>query len=278
MTDRGSTFARALPSLAPTALYVTGEEYLLITSLASLSSVALTISGRMLDVNGFVVPFSDQHVANSDRTAATSVIRIGEGWLTDVTAIVTGASPQIAQAFVRVDVARGDGSPRNILATLLQGNLNAAQRLAWPGTPIMSTLIAPGALRSITGTDPAANTEVSEAVPTGARWRLHHFLVTLVTDANVASRQTTLIIDDGTNTFYRAQASATQPAGTTRNYVVYPAGIAPATNSPDLILPTTPGLLLPAGARLRTSTALIQAGDNYGAPQLLVEEWLEGVA
>ena len=35
-------------------------------------------------------------------------------------------------------------------------------------------------------------------------------------------------------------------------------------------------LILLAGHRIRTSTSSLQAGDDWGAPQLLVEEWLEG--
>ena len=97
---------------------------------------------------------------------------------------------------------------------------------------------------------------------------------TLVTDATVAIRQVTLIVDDGTNTIWQADGNATQIASLTRNYNFFPWSALPAAAGTEIFGFVPPNMLLQAGFRIRTSTALIAAGDNYAAPVILVEEWL----
>jgi hypothetical protein len=268
--------ARLLPALAPHGTYVAGDEYLLVTSLNALASVTITVSGRVLTREGKLTPFVDSHVANSDRTAATSRIGLGEGWLQEITAIAAGATPTLGQTFVRVDLVRGEGNGRTVHATLLQGEVTAAQRLAWPGSPLNTTLDSAGALRSLTGTNPAANVEISETVPTGARWRVQSLRAALVTDANAANREVAITFDDGTNVYAEAHAGANQAASLTRQYTAAVGGVRGAAATGTGILIAMPSLILPAGHRIRTSTTNRQAGDDWGAPQLLVEEWLEG--
>jgi hypothetical protein len=265
-----------LPTLAPSGIYVAGDEYLLVTSYNTLANATITVSGRMLGTGGRLTPFEDRHVANSDRTAATSAIRLGEGWLQEITAIAGGGAPVIGQTFARVDLVRGEGAARSIHATLLQGMLTATQRLAWPGSPLGTTLGAPGALRSLTGTNPAANTEISETVPTGARWRLVSFRAALVTDANAANREVALTFDDGTNVYMEAHAGVNQAASLTRQYTASIGAVRGAAATGTGILIALPEVVLPAGHRIRTSTTNRQATDDWSAPQYLVEEWLEG--
>lgn len=276
MTDRSSTLTAPAPVLAPGGKYVTGDDNLLITSYASIPNARIVISGRMLNEDGRPVPFRDEQAANSDRTAKTSVVRLATGWLTDVTAIVSGASAQLAQVFVRVDLVRGDGAGAQVLATLIQGALNAAQRLAWPGSMVTSMHAAGGALRSVLGTDPAANVEISETVPTGARWRVRALRFALVTDVNAANREVAITYDDGTTVYAEAAAGANQAASLTRQYTGAITGVRGAAATGSGISIALPDLTLLAGHRIATATTNRQAGDNYGAPQLLVEEWLEG--
>jgi hypothetical protein len=131
-------------------------------------------------------------------------------------------------------------------------------------------------MRSITGTDPAAGVEISETVPAGVRWRLLSFRAVIVTDATVANRQPSLIVDDGTNTVHQSGANAAVAASAGAGYM-WGAGVGAfgATGNGNQGSVPNP-LMLAAGFRLRTSTLLFAGGDNWGAPQYLVEEWLEG--
>jgi hypothetical protein len=128
-------------------------------------------------------------------------------------------------------------------------------------------------LSVVTGTDPAANTEVSETVPANGRWRVLAMRVSLVTDATVANREVSLQFDDGTTAFFAAAANANQAASLTRQYSVGTAGErGAAATATDILIPAPSDVVLLAGHRVRTSTTNRQAGDNFGAPTLLVQE------
>jgi len=119
------------PALGGPGIYVTSDDALRLTTLNSVASVTIALTGRFLTPDGRrVQPFQERHVPNSDRTAATSDFPLADGWLANLSAIVTGAAPQFGQTFVRVDLIRGRGTAAVVLATLLQGFVTSAQRLA----------------------------------------------------------------------------------------------------------------------------------------------------
>lgn len=130
-----------------------------------------------------------------------------------------------------------------------------------------------GRLRTIVGTDPAAGIEVTETVPAGARWRLVALKVTLVTDATVANRFPVLTIDDGTNVVLAVSVAtavtATQTA--TFSFADVGANAAPVITAGVVSFPKDFSLF--GGYRIKTLTTGIVAGDNYGAPVYLVEEF-----
>lgn len=129
-----------------------------------------------------------------------------------------------------------------------------------------------GVLKVVVGADPAANAEVSDAVPANKVWRLIAVLLTLVTDANAANRRTHLTLDDGATVFYRRGSNAIQAASLTQNYSF--ASEAGEAAVRDLFAADPmPVIDLPAGARIRTVTVNRQVGDNYGAPIYYVEEF-----
>jgi hypothetical protein len=268
--------ASAPLAIVPSGLYVTSDDALLLTSYNAAASVTLRIGGRVLTPDRRVVPFEASQVANTDRTAKTTTVQVGEGWLQSLSVVVSGGSPIPGQTFVTVDLVRGSSGARTVHATLVGGPVTTTLRQAWPGNVLHGPLDHRGALRSVTGTDPAANTEIAETVPTGARWRLRSLRVTLVTDANAANREVSLLVDDGTATLYAVPSGVNQAASLTRNYSFAAQAVrGAAATSGDIIVPI-PDLDLRAGYRIQTSTANRQATDNFGAPQLLVEESIEG--
>jgi len=83
------------------------------------------------------------------------------------------------------------------------------------------------------------------------------------------------VIDNGATGHLVASGANTAAASQTVTLGVGAYGYPVGTNN-SFITVAIPGLVfLMGGDRIRTSTGSLQAGDNYGAPQLLVEEWLE---
>jgi hypothetical protein len=130
-------------------------------------------------------------------------------------------------------------------------------------------------LRSITGTNPAANAEISETVPTNARWRLLALQVSLVSSSQVANRELALTFDDGTAVFARVPSGFTHAASLTRVYSSFHHAERNTQAQDTTKNFPLPRIDLPGGARIVGVTTALQTLDNYGAPQLLVEEWIE---
>jgi len=268
---------RLRPSLVDSdAIYVTGEDSLRVTSFNSLAGVVLAVEGRFMGYDGVVVPMVERHVPNSNYTAATSFVTLGEGFLCNIQVRATTGAPGQGQCFVLVEIVRGRLGAVQPLGTLLQGYASDVQRLAWPGSSLSSSVAGTGVLRAVLGTNPAAGVEISDAVPVGARWRVVSWFAALVNDATVGNRRVTLIIDDGANILHQVEASADQTASQTRSYEAYATGVAPDLSGTVFRLPSPFPLDLAAGSRLRTSTAGLVAGDNWGAATILVEERIAG--
>ena len=138
-----------------------------------------------------------------------------------------------------------------------------ARAFNWDSIPVVMKL----------GTDPAAATECADVVPAGKRWLLMAMSFKIVCDANVANRSPSVYIDDagGTPRYIYARTFGNITAGQTANLQLCP-GLTVETTAGVLEFLNLPTLELPAGTRIRTSTSLIQAGDNYAAPVFYVRE------
>ncbi len=265
------------PALADSdAIYVSGEDHLRVTSFNGTAGVTLVIEGRFINVEGRVIPLQEVHTPNVDRTAKGSTIILAEGFLSNLHVRALAGSPPSGSCFVIVELVRGTGTQGIALGALVQGYATASQRLAWPGWSIMGSTQGAGAVRVIVGTDPAAGVEILETVPAGARWILRAFRFTLVASAAAANRRPTLIIDDGANEVWRVGSNVNQVANETS---IYEAGAGAPFATLDarvFSLPLPVDLALAAGSRIRTSTAALDAGDNYAAPIYTVEEFIAG--
>ena len=229
-------------------------------------------SARVLQIRGMgkEQAISADIVTSSDRSLVSSVIDI-----TDVPIFLTAkasvAGVKRGELYVKVFL-RVDGV---IVALLMAGYVHDTSNIAYPNGKIESSIEGPGLIRSITGTNPAAGVEISETVPTGAKWRLLALRVRFIPSADVATRSPMLQFDDGTAVFFLADPSQTVTAsqdfgwgfglGTER--------LIPTNDSKQWGVPTE--IFLLAGYRFKTNTSSIQAADNWGAPQYLVEEWIE---
>lgn len=131
--------APAIPSLPIPALsgdaglYLSGEEWLRVRSLGDGAGRALAVSGRYLEIgSGQVRPFASRHVPTSVVVPDVTDIPLGECWLQSITVNPEDGLPITPAIFVRVDLVRGRGAAGIILATLLQGELEALRALASP--------------------------------------------------------------------------------------------------------------------------------------------------
>jgi hypothetical protein len=131
--------------------------------------------------------------------------------------------------------------------------------------------------KRVAGTDPAANNEVSDAVPTGKTWWLLAVTVALV-QGITQTPQPILVIDDGAASIFESFGStAAQAVSTTCQYTwagdVQLTGQVGATTNVHSVAPLPQNLVLPPGYRIRTNTIGLGANSNYGVPSYYVIEF-----
>lgn len=124
-----------------------------------------------------------------------------------------------------------------------------------------------GNFRSISGTNPAAGAEVSEVVPTNALWLLRAMQLPIVGGA--AAFTPRLAFRDGSDNEFWNSKTITVAGGATESINFGLQGDSPEAAHSSLSLPF---LYLPEAYDF--TTLGITADDDYGVPQLLVEEWL----
>lgn len=259
-------------------LYVTGEDALCLTVFNAAAGAIVTVSGRMQQLGeARPKPFSQTLTPATDRSASTVRFAIGEGWLLNAQAIVTGGTPAIGQTFARLSLCHGTTTNALELFTMAAGYVTAKMPLSYPGSGVLASVEGAGALRAIVGSTPGVGAEISETVPTGARWELVALVAQLTASATVASRLPVLVLDNGANGFTFTGQQGAQPAGTADIYTF-------AQGMPSLAVgassvgasPIPIGVRFGAGFRIRTSTGGLQVGDQWTAPTYLVREWIEG--
>jgi hypothetical protein len=261
--------------VAPDGFFLSRMDTVQFSVFNSASSIVVGFRGLILSPTGEVLAFERDITPTTDRAATTEDHQVGEGLLIYLTALLVSGNASRGQTYCRVRILKGKGAGALPFAVLLQGYVSDDYSPSWPHGKQEGPLEGPGVLRSVTGTNPAAGAELSETVPTGARWHLHSLSASLVSDATATTRRVRFLVDDGTTVLGEWSELTGQTASLTGVYTFATQGVnLNYTNNVASVPAPITGQLL-AGWRIRTTTLNLAAGDNWGAPQLLVEEWIE---
>lgn len=259
------------------AVFTAGDESLVCSVLNALAGVRVRVAARFMHLDGRVEPIVDTFTPATDRSVSVKRIALANGWLLNAQVAVVAGAPLTGQTFAVLSLARGRTGAFEELATFAAGPISAVHRVAWPGSPIQSSIEGAGALRSIAGAVPAAGAEIAETVPTGARWELITFEALLTTSAAVANRVPQLVIDDGATPLYRVGAALNQAASLAHRRSWFQGAPAPyLDNALNVPMPLPANVRLGGGFRIRTITTALDALDQYSSIQYLVREWIEG--
>jgi hypothetical protein len=230
-------------------------------------------STRILQIRGFCEDSQiiADHTTNADRSLASSTVSVtGIPTMLTIRCATTGIKRGACyvKVFLRIE---------GIIAGMLAcGYVTDTNKPQWPGGLNESSIEGPGLIRTIQGTDQAAGVNISETVPTGARWKFKSMKAPLVADATVINRYPHIQFTSGGSTFADFYNIVAHTAGLTINYTFTDqGGITTGGSSGYQNIPTQKDILLQAGDIISTITIGLQAGDNWGVPILEVEEWIE---
>lgn len=265
---------RILPS--PNQFYLTGEDRLRIVSANSLAGVALKAQCRTANIQGETVAHSFDHVPNTDRSTQTTEHVLGTGSVLNVTVFASAGAPQMGHTFVKVELVRGAGVAAIVLGTLLAGYVTRTQALGFPGSPIVPSLQGEPLVRFILGTVPAPGVNISETVPTGARWELLSVRFNLQSSAVAGTRRVVISGFGGGLTGFTAIAASTQIAGELWSHSWATGLIGRADGTIGLVQSELPGrVILPAGGGWQSAVFNIGVADQFSSIASVVREWLE---
>lgn len=269
-----SISGRIIPATFP--FYTTGEDNLRIVSFNSAASVKLTLSARLLGVDGRPSPSVWFHTPNTDRSASSNDFPLSGQTLLNVRVVATSGSPLVGQTFVIVQLIRGIGAAAIVLGTVLQGYVTTTQGLGWPGSAIVSSTDGEPAIRTIVGTTPAAGVDILETVPTGARWELLSVVADMTTGAGGAATAGYFSIDDGVNVYNRVRSGICGGAGVTCNFA-WSQNVQFQSIAAGVIFnlqPLAANRML-AGHRFSMQNANGAGNKTWSAPVYNVREWLD---
>lgn len=259
----------------PAPFYLAREDQLVVSIYNSVAFATVFLGTRFLRPDGIIVPVVRTFQPTSNRVLNTFTVPPTEGFLLGLQ-IGTTSVVQPGQCYVEVLVNRPQAPAGTELHTLVAGYVTTAMRPSWPTSPPRDPREGPGALLKVTGTAPGPGLEISQTVPTTARWRVRAVRLDLTTSATVATRRVGIVFDDGAAAYYVYNATATQAASLDFGYNFGLAlGFEQTAAQGVQVSVGLPDLLMIGGHRIRTSTGSIQAGDSYLAPVFLVEEWID---
>lgn len=258
-----------------TGLSLAPNDRIFIRTHNAAAGITIGIRARTLEPDGSINEHAFTTVPTTARVLSADSFDVGEAVLVGLTARAEAGTVRRGQCFVQVGISRGGTLVSELSTVLISGYVTGDGLLAWPGGLLRDSVDGLGMLRSVTGTNPAAGAQVSETVPANTRWLLRALRVALVTSAVVAVRRLHVIIDDGATTQLEVTAGDTQAASLTQLYHVGSWGYAPALADTIAVVPLPPDVYLLQGWRIRTTLTLGDVGDDFGAPQMLVEEWIE---
>jgi len=172
--------------------------------------------------------------------------------------------------FIAINSWSSVAASLTLRGTLEQGKVETG---GWTGTDEDRTS-GQGNIRTITGSDPAAGAEFSEAIATNSRLKLRAIKVTFVTDATSATREVTVTNSDGATVFSEQLPVTTHVASTTRVYTWARGGHSQIPAVSQIITTNFPDYILDQAYVTASLTKSIKAGDDFAAPLLHGEEFL----
>ncbi len=260
----------------PAPAYVAPSAQLFFQAFSIVGSVQVTyaVMARLLRFDGQVIPFEKEFLFVNGNGSA--LIPLAEGFLLQVSVrLISGfilSGPGETYCILNI---RQTAGPTFVDQPLIADYVTPTYNPSWPTGRFAQPQQDRGSIRAGAGGDPAAGAEISVTVPTGARWRLISFTANLITSGVVVNRRVALVHDDGVNVYARAFCAANILASS-NVFFTWADSYPVFANFDNQQMSALPGQdMLIGGFRIRTLTLGLDAGDNWGPPQFLVEEWVD---
>lgn len=245
--------------------YLEPGEFLYLEASSTDASATLRLSGKFLSADNEIRSFSEDMVitGTGNQTAVTS--RIGPCWLMGFSVRVVAGTITDGEIVASVHVARAGASTPVHVMTLASGEVTNTRALGMGAFLIRgaeSTTAQPTIVTTLIS-NPAAGDEAIFTVTASEVWEVQSVFLKLVTSATAGNRAVAIIVDDGTNILFEAEASVLQAASQTYFYNFSAVGAIWSPAATNVYQIASPRLMLGAGYRIRTETTNQKVDDQY---------------
>jgi len=284
----------------PSLVYVQRDDLLVVNANTQLAGGdVLTITARLLEptaqtpaqplpaaqaMNSIGVTTGPGHIQPIQQTlkvaaggaTASVVVPLMEGYLLSV-AVGSANALTIGETFVSAYIGRGSpgGATPAPAQLLIADYLTSTIPAGWPSVFLRQGSANSGALSTAIGAVPLVGHEWIYTSPTHIRTRVHSITAALSASAAVANRLVRIVLNDSTpTTLGLFTAAVTQTAGTVfrYNFALGFDHVSDGTGNKNVDAPMPQIDLLP-GSQLASQTDGLDAGDQWTAPVLVVEQW-----
>lgn len=225
-------------------------------------------------VTGTIITIAQDVALPTIRTIGSINLFPGEGFILSVNAFCVQSSTR-GRTFARVGIFRAPIAVPQFTQVFISDYITNSYSTAWPSGTQRSPQEGPGFIHSVQVGNPAAGADWIFTAPATSRMRIASFNAVFTASAAVANRTVSIVIDDGVNTVWTDDLSAAITASQVINMSLTTLPVLTGSIVTTLHATLPPGLIMPGSFRMRTVTNSIQAGDQWSAIWLNVEEWLD---
>lgn len=262
----------------PAVRYLSRDDRFYILSYSLSPNTELALRFRIMQPDGRIERLDYRHVTSPISGSSTLEDFAGmEGFILSAGVFTAAGDRGPGNTYVQIGVLRGTVESGNFVDSLAAGYVIGLGGVSYPAHGIRTRDQVEGEMFREFGTNPAAGNEITEQVPAGRIRRLVYFAAALTTSSTAVTRTPTLeVLDDALTHVARFWSPRGHTAGQTWRYQwmlnisVY--GGAQGTS----IIPISWDLDIRENWFIRTNTANLQAGDNWGAPTFIFRDRIAG--
>ena len=163
-----------------------------------------------------------------------------------------------------------------VVQELTAGPVQRDKGITFPNSSTPTQRPDGGKITSFALGNPAAGSEFAFSSPANQSYRLLWVRFRLITDATAAIRRVHLVLGDSGGVGFDAIAGAAQTAS---QNILYTAAAFPsmpvAADDNDILIPIPNNLIFTGESEIKTKTANLQAGDDFGVGDAVVEVFLQ---
>lgn len=260
---------------ADPAQYIGLDDRLLVQAISRAPGQMLTVSGRILLVQGKVQPFQFTVPMGDALTLVTFPFQLAQGFIVGLQVNTSETVPCEWWTYVKIGLTRGGGNPLRPFQPLMSGYVGNVFAFGYPRDKNQRPTDGPGVLVERTIQPPDPGTDWTYFCPRWTRQKVLAILATLTTSAVDGDRQVVIHMNGDGPTAFQLAASGTQAASLVTPYNIGPVPVYAGSSALGFTIPLPDGLVLDYQCSIGSTTGNIDAGDQWSSVAILALEWAD---